>query len=325
MAATFPVVHSILDPAALAGELSRRFRTRIVSCQLVSRGSNDIYRARSADASFAVRVVRAGWRTESELGYELGLVRFVHARGIHVAEPLGDADGRLFFSLPAPEGERPVIVFRWLDGAVLRPPFSAEMAARVGEVVAKIHESGREFAPAFAKRVDTLGKIRGHGDALQRLFFRQDRVLGLLASATDWLEERVAALPPSLPRAHVHGDAHFGNVLVANTGELYLLDFDECGEDLAVKDLLPFIWRNEVEGLAADLNAGFVAGYERVRPLETGEKAALPLLLAVRHLYLLATLAGTVNRMGPVPGFDARESHYVGLLEARLNAAGYPR
>ena len=303
--------------------MSRRFNVRIASCQLVSRGSNDIYRAQTGGASLAVRVLRAGWRSQVELDYELSFVRHLHSRSVNVAEPLQNADGALSFSLPAPEGRRSVVVFRWLDGAVLRPPFSEALASRVGEVVARIHEVGQDFQPNSEKRVNTLGKIRGHNSALRKFFFGQDRVLDLLASATDWLEERVAALPASLPRVHVHGDAHFGNVLVSNTGELSLLDFDECGEDLAVKDLLPFLWRNQVEGLAEALNAAFMAGYERVRPLEAEERAALPVLLAVRHLYLLATLAGTVNRMGPVPGFDAGESHYVGLLETHLRAAGF--
>lgn len=324
MAATFPVIHSILDSAALAEELSAWIGSKVMSCQLISRGSNDIYRARTAEASFSVRVARAGWRSESELDYELGLLEWLRRRDLNVPEPVTGMGGELTFSLTAPEGQRSVVVFHWLDGTVLPPSFSADMARRIGQLLATMHAAGRDFVPNSPKPVHTMAKIRGHREALEKLFFNQPRVLALLEAATVWLEQALAALPKTLPEVHIHGDAHFGNLLVTESGELALIDFDECGQDMAVKDLLPFFWRNQVEGLSEELSAAFLNGYEAIRSLEPDETAALPLLLATRHLYLLATLAGTVNRMGPVAGFDARESHYVALLETHLKAAGFP-
>ena len=53
------------------------------------------------------------------------------------------------------------------------------------------------------------------------------------------------------------------------------------------------------------------------------EHAVFPLLLAARHLYLLTSFAGNINRMGPVPGFDAKIDDYLKLARNHLKNAGF--
>ncbi len=320
---TFPVIHSILDAQALAAAVAERYGLDGLSCQLISRGSNDIYRLRTNRDDYAVRVLRAGWRSKEDLGYELGWVGFLAERGLPVPSIVEQLDGSVSFAVNAPEGTRPVVVSRWLSGSILQPPFTAETAARIGALVAELHTISRDFHSTHRRPIDTAAKILRNREPLVRLLAHRPADADYFDRCLDWIDAAVSELPLDLPRGHTHGDVHFGNVLVRDDGGLALLDFDDCGEDLAIKDLPPFLWRNQVEGLNADLNEAFVSGYSDRRPLTEAERGALPTLVAARHLYLLSSYAANINRMGPVPGFDANLDLYLDLAKKHLAVAGF--
>ena len=72
-----------------------------------------------------VRVYRAGWRSPSEIIYELELLTHLSARGVAVAAPSRTKDDRLVHTLPAPEGERQVAVFAYVEAGPCRGPIAA--------------------------------------------------------------------------------------------------------------------------------------------------------------------------------------------------------
>ena len=248
MTATFPVIHSILDAEALSQAVAAQYGLDPLSCQLVSRGSNDIYHLRTADRDYAIRVLRAGWRTDAQLGYEIDWVTHLEHCGISVVPPIASPAGDRYFSVPAPEGVRPILLSQWLTGRAMAPPISPSDAETVGGILARIHQAGDSFETANPRPIDTMGKILANREALGRLLSHRRDDQRFFDAALDWLDTRLLDVPKNLPRAHTHGDLHFGNVFVEKEKRLVLLDFDDCGEDWAIKDLLPFLWRNGGRG-----------------------------------------------------------------------------
>jgi Ser/Thr protein kinase RdoA (MazF antagonist) len=120
-----------------------------------------------------------------------------------------------------------------------------------------------------------------------------------LREAAAALRPRIAALPAGQPYyGLVHGDVIPSNAQVTPEGEIALLDFDFCGYGWRVYDLATY--RGEVRFWDAPPAAAdaFLAGYEEVRPLESWERAAIPLFEAARHIHSLGTPALMVNEWG---------------------------
>ena len=75
-----------------------------------------------------------------------------------------------------------------------------------------------------------------------------------------------------MPSGPTHGDIQIENILVDDSGRMTVIDFDDCGEDHLMNDLVCFLWRNEYQGVDPAIGEAFVNGYGRVRPLTEREE-----------------------------------------------------
>lgn len=320
--ATFPVIHSTLDPAALADEVVRRYGLAVRRCRLVARGSNDIYRIDGPQGPRALRVSRAGYRSAHDVGYELGLLAWLAAAGLPVPAPVPQRDGNLVFTAAAPEGERPVVLLSWIDGQPLGRDMSVGEGDTAGRLLGRLQLAAAGFAPPHVKRIDTVSRI-------ERQLRFVDGVLPAGGAPRAAFERGLAAVraffaapaAAQLPTGPTHGDFQFANVMKTPDGGLWPLDFDDCGFDLLAKDLVTFEWRARLERLPQPVIDAFEAGYRAVRPMSAAEDAALPVLRIARDLYLLVSYCAYIDRIGPVAGFE-RESRLVELLVEDLQRAG---
>src|SRR5689334_5609663 len=107
-------------------------------CRLLNVGQNDTYVIESAGGNrVAVRVYRAGWRTDDDVRFELELLRHLRDRGVGVAEPFLTSEGEYFHTIQAPEGPRQVAVFRW--AVCRRASLDPFPAARYGALMEMLH------------------------------------------------------------------------------------------------------------------------------------------------------------------------------------------
>ncbi len=321
---SFPVIQSVLDPVALAGELQRRYALAApVRCRLISRGMNDIYAVETGAARYALKVSRANKCSDSDLRWEIGYVQALAAAGFKVAAPQACADGAPFIVLEAPEGPRQVVLMAWLEGSPLTRDLSATTAQRLGVQLAKMHLATLEYSAPMPKRVDAGPKI------LKRL----PLLLGMLPAESDDQRFLATAAPAAvaasqsldkrdLPWGPCHGDMQYANAMATPQGELAVFDFSDCGEDFLARDLAAFFWRNDFDRVDEAINAAFLRGYQTVRPLNGAEQAAQPLFRALRHLVVSAAMAEFVDRIGPVPGFDRNLSVYVAMIRQHCAQAG---
>ena len=321
---TFPVSQSVLDAGALAAELARRYGFKgAVKCRLISRGMNDIYEVRSAAGRYAAKAARAGKSSDGEFGFEQAFVSHLAAARFVVPTPLAQTDGSLFFAVDAPEGRRQIAVMRWLDGAPCTKALTLDDARRLGGFLGRLHRAADGFSYPVPRPLNAEVKLKARlpgliamlGDDADSAAFLSRAVAGLLA--------RMDALDPALvPRGAVHGDFQYANVMQTTDGGLAVFDFSDCGRDFIARDLAGFFWRADFDGVGAALNPAFVAGYEAVRPLTPAEHAALPLFRAARHLLITASMAEFIDRVGPIPGFDANLRYYLSMIRLHCAQAG---
>lgn len=323
----FPISHATLDARALATEIDKRYDFGgACHCELMARGVNDIYLIRVGGTRFVMQAWRSDMYTAGEVLYELEYMRHLDGNGIHVASPQPTKDGALFFSLEAADGLRPVAVFAFAAGAPLSASPAPERAADLGAHVARLHAASSDFKPTLPRHRDDAGRLRRRLPALLRMvgdrpgedaFYR--RAVETVAEAMDGLSG------DGLPRGPTHGDIQIENILVDDSGRMTVIDFDDCGEDHLMNDLVCFLWRNEYQGVDPAIGQAFVNGYGRVRPLTDREEALMPLFIADRDLYLAVSIASMVNVIGhSAIGYQHDLDWYRAAVESHMRAAGLP-
>ena len=320
----FPVAHSLLHPVALAEEVKRRYGLQgDVACTLVSRGINDIYAIQTETTRYALRVAGANSRTPAARAYEFDLVTFLERAGIPVAGPVPDRSGALHFAVEAPEGSRTISLQRWVSGKLLSAALTEDAAFRCGLVVGDAHAALRSFRPAQSHPGWNMAGMRDRLPFLLRMVrnnggdvgFYESLVVDVMAAM-----ERVDGM--ALPRGDLHGDVHIDNAMIEADGTLVLLDFDNCGEDILIKELVNFVWRNRYLGHPEAINAAFIAGYDSRRPLAAPEREQLPLLIVARDLFIFSAYARNVQRDGFIGAMAHSYERHDALTRAHAREAG---
>jgi homoserine kinase type II len=217
-----------------------------------------------------------------DLPYFIGLKQHLAAKGYPCPEPIIGKDGKALRTL---EG-RPAVIISFLDGLSPRRPNIAQCRS-LGEGLGRMHVALSDFAmtrenalgPASWPRL-WQGREAG-ADALQ------DGLAALIAADLgDIALADPDALP--LPRGTIHADLFPDNAFFLGDDFSGAIDFyfactDALAYDLAVcLNAWAFEDGSAIEASGLQYNfskgAALIAGYESIRPLETAEREALPVL-----------------------------------------------
>ena len=300
MHGTFPITRSVPEATALAAEIAKLYpMADIPYCGLASRNMADVFLVRDGTTQYAARVWRHEIQTEDEVGFQLDLLAHLSSNGLSVVTPVPRTDDTLYFSIPAPEGQRFVALFHWVDGDLMGYSQEHQHYKRAGELIAGIHKLGEDFRPKTERPFDLAGKIRGPLPALRQMASHRPDDLAFFEAAADAICERLSALEgEDVPTGFVHGDFHAGNACVTAVGTVILFDFDCCATDWLCHDVVCFEWANQLVGLDQAYSDSFIEGYESVRPLGETERKHWPLLWAAQELYYLAAVADVMDVAG---------------------------
>ncbi len=226
-------------------------------------------------------------RTEvSELPFFLALMEHLSQGGISCPTPLHDRQGNTLVEL----NRRPAALVTFLNGAWIRQP-EARHCTAVGEALARLHLVGQSFA---MQRKNDLGPI-GWRPLYERFEARADEIspgLGRLIGSE--LAHLDALWPHNLPSGVIHADLFPDNVFFVDGEYSGLIDFYFAATDMLAYDIAICLnaWCFEPD-LTFNINksAALLAGYQRVRPLEPAEVAALPTLARGAAMRFLLTRA----------------------------------
>lgn len=221
-----------------------------------------------------------------DLPFYLGLMEHLSAKGIACPLPVRDAAGAQVGELAG----RPAAVCTFLNGLSVRQP-KAWHCALVGETLARMHLAGSDFA---LHRHNALGPS-GWRPLYKRFATRANEVQGGLAQL---IEEELSAIlpawPQDLPRGVIHADLFPDNVFFLGDRLSGVIDFYFACNDMLAYDLAVCInaWCfDDPRTLDVERSRALLAGYQRVRVLERGEREAIPLLArgaALRFLLMRA-------------------------------------
>jgi len=215
-------------------------------------------------------VVQFYERTAAVVEYTLPFVAFLARRGFPTPSPHRLTDGAF-----VRHGRRPAAVFPLAGG--IHPRVTVIVAGQMGSALATLHRTASRY-PETLPSLDRLGVIRAAilvADASSSLASWSEVARAFLGET----EERWTAEELQLPSKPIHHDFHAGNLL-ATAGVLTdVIDFDEVQRAPFIIDIaraLHYFAREALDfRLPPALAASFLHGYEAIRRLETGERAAL--------------------------------------------------
>ena len=300
---TFPIVHSVLDPVALAAAIDERYDLGATcDVELLYRGMNDVYIVRAPAGQFAARVWRTAWRSPDKIAYELAFLAHLAAADIPVAPPVPTRDSSLHFVVQAPEGPRAIALFVWADGVSFARRPDADTAHAIGTAFARMHRAGSGFAAPVRLRTNDPADLVDNLPTLRRLIAGRNEDLDYYPRVAEALVARLRSLDRrDLPFGPTHADFHFTNVHVTEDGRFTLLDFDNSGEDFLMQDVMACVWANEYMNLDRRYADAFMTGYETVRPFTDTERANAPLFRLAKEFRLIAGFSRNVNAIGHAP------------------------
>ena len=210
----------------------------------------------------------------AELPFFLGLLDHLSAAGCPVPRTIHDRAGEAWRMV----GDKAIALIEFLPGLSPSQP-TRDQAFAVGRALAEMHRAGARFPMRRENRLappDTLAILRDCGaTALAAIDPHLPAVLDTGAAI-------VEAWPDDLPQSVIHSDLFPDNVLMLGDQVTGMIDFyfacdGAMAYDLAVTHAA---WSFDESGKNCDrpLGEALVEGYESVRPLENGERTALPLL-----------------------------------------------
>lgn len=210
---------------------------------------------------------------KADLPFFLGLMEHLAQKGLSCPIPVHPGKGSALGELAG----RPAALISFLEGMWPRRPMPYHCTA-LGEAMARFHLEGRDFD---LRRTNALSVAawRPLWDACAP---QADQVQEGLASE---IEAELTALedrwPTDLPAGVIHADLFPDNVFFLGEQLSGLIDFYFACNDMFAYDLAICLnaWCFERDGsFNATKAVALLGGYESVRPLETAEKDALPML-----------------------------------------------
>lgn len=268
---------------------------------------NFVFRVDEPAGSYALRLHRNGYRTDTEILEELDLVTALRAAGLAVPPVRRTAGGELFCRITDEDGDvHQVDMLEWLPDAVpfgdVAEAFTGQAAVdpgsfhALGALMADLHTKVatlRRPSPSARPVWDASGLV---GDTAvwgdPRLAFLDG------AAGQEIVHEAMSRLDGTLRaygerpgcRGAIHADFTPENVLV-HDGQLTIIDFDDSGDGYYLFDLATAAFFYLPHQRADEVVSALLAGYQSVRPLTSDDLSMWRPMLLARGLTYLAWAA----------------------------------
>ena len=112
----FPTRYSLLAAPALGEHIAQKYRLPGLQCRLLLHGVSDTYLLQNAGGKYIFKIYRSSHRSLEEIRGEIALLDALEQNGASVAGVIRDADGEPVQYLPAAEGTRHGVLFRYAKG-----------------------------------------------------------------------------------------------------------------------------------------------------------------------------------------------------------------
>jgi len=283
-----PVVHSILNAKALVPVLQREYGIEeIGDCRLERSYANDVYRLTTTrGARYYLKVYRRGWRSTSDIAWELRIQEHLIAGGVSIARPITRRDGLNMTVLGAPEGNRAAVLYAQAPGSKPQRPFTPELYTRFGHASAGLHAALDTLVNASGRPADDIETlVMAPGRAVRAVFDPDTDERHAIDATVDRLADEISRQSPDLDWGICHGDLTLDNITVAQDGSITFFDFDLAAMSWRARHPCGVYAASRLIPHAGGFWDAFLSGYRTVRPFSTMDERAVPLMYAAQQFW----------------------------------------
>lgn len=279
-------VYTKIDDDALRAFLAQYDVGELLSYKGIAEGvQNTNYLVRTSKNQFILTLYEK-LVDEKDLPFFLGLMEHLATHEISCPLPVHDKQGNVLKVL----GGRPAVMVTFLDGFSIARP-KRHHCADLGAALAGIHLAAQDFT---ISRPNNLG-LEGWQEIFDRPELRSmDKQIkpGLFAIIETELAFLRENWPQDLPSGVVHADLFPDNVFFLGDHLSGLIDFYFACNDFFAYDLAiclnAWCFENDLSFNMTNARA-LLSAYEKIRPLDERELAALPILARGASIRFLMT------------------------------------
>ena len=255
--------------------------------EFIAGRENRVYRVRSSNGDFALRLKRPGYRSKAELISELQWLDAMDRAVLHVPRPKRSLGGRLLEQIDG----RYVDMIGWMQGVPLgegQVEIGPGAYRRLGQELAKLHTAcdAWERPLGFTRWSWDSDGLLGSQPVWGRFWENptlDPETRDLFADFRQRARSDLAGWADRLDYGLIHADPLRENVLI-DGDDVKLLDFDDGGFGFRLFDIATALLRNLDEPNYPDLKKALLAGYHEVRPLDETRFDLFLVLRAVTYV-----------------------------------------
>jgi Ser/Thr protein kinase RdoA (MazF antagonist) len=300
MSEIIAVTNSMLSVDALKRIVTSSYDLgNILEIRFLQFGLNDTYLVKTATPEkFILRVYRHGWRSASDVAYELDVLNHLNRKGVPVSVPISQKDGQFMRELLAPEGTRFMVLFSFAPGQQIN--YDDLQSSVYGRAVAETHNAMQDFSSSHRRFELDLEHLFETPLRVVRPFLehRPDDLeyFNLLAEK---IRQHLKQLPlDRLERGFCHGDFHGANAFIDTDSKITLFDFDCGGVGWRAYDLAVFAWDCRLHNKEPGAWLAFLRGYNELRNVPESDLKAIPLFIGIRQIWLMGLHFGFAHNVG---------------------------
>jgi len=260
-----------------------------------------IYKYTINGVGHILRIAHSIRRSENLIKAEVEWIRYLASNGVSVADAVSSQNGNLVEAIPdGASGYFLVTSFLEVHG---KPPYafgwSEELFLTYGALIGKMHRLSRLYSPTDVQIQRPLWNSNEmNGDVFENIPSNQPVVKKRYKEIITHLEGLEQS---SESFGLIHFDAHGGNMLVDDTGQINLFDFDDCNRNWFINDIAVVLFymitntRNPEE-LTGKFLPSFLKGYSKENKLDSRWLSEIPLFLRMREIDLYAVIHRSMDQ-----------------------------
>jgi Ser/Thr protein kinase RdoA (MazF antagonist) len=263
-------------------------------CRLLNVTENATYLVPACAAgedALILRLNRPGYRESQQIASELAWMTALREQGVVQTPPtVPDLEGNEMCWI---DGQQ-AIAFEFVDGNEPSPDSWVQCFGELGAITARMHRQAKtwDMPAGFSRPVWDLDSLLGdsspYGVWTDNTLVKPAQAR-LLAAAERKLEEELGNYSTHGKRVGlIHSDLRVSNLLLKPDGQVFVIDFDDCGFSWYMFDLACALSFIETEPRVPAMIDAWLGGYVAEQPLSGDDLHIIPTMVMMRRLQMIA-------------------------------------
>jgi Ser/Thr protein kinase RdoA (MazF antagonist) len=254
-----------------------------LSASLFRSLTNDVYIIEDGRNKHVLKIYGAGWRSESEILFEIDLINHLISKGIDVAGVIVGRNGSALQHIQMNGADRLAVLFDFAAGQKPTPPFSPDMYYREGQAAGAMHLAADDFRTTHKRReIDLQFLIHKPLALVESLKVEEDTKIYLRHFGDQVAQSIQDFATKGLDWGICHGDLTFDNFHLTKDDKTVWYDFDSGGFGWRAIDLQGWVASDKN---MAERQASFIEGYRTVRKISQNDIDASPYLYVAQEIW----------------------------------------